>query len=114
MTIRLSISAFAGTDRTLVAVGTARLAAMFVTVRAAAPRSRLTSVPGAVGGGAVVLGVGALLGAGAALGAACAGAGEAAAGAGALAVAAAPFPTVGRKSAKKLHQARSTDDGSAR
>src|SRR5215467_9784879 len=40
ITIRLSLSSFAGTDRTLVAVGTVRLAAMFSAVRAAAPRSR--------------------------------------------------------------------------
>src|SRR5580693_4017847 len=51
MTIRLSASSLAGTARTLVAVGTARLAVMLVTVRAAAPRSLLTSVPsGGVGG----------------------------------------------------------------
>ena len=40
MTIRLSTSSLAGTARTLVAVGTARLAVMLLTVRAAAPRSR--------------------------------------------------------------------------
>src|SRR3984885_11071508 len=40
MTIRLSISSLAGTDRTLVAVGTLRLAAMLTAVRAAAPHSR--------------------------------------------------------------------------
>src|ERR1700691_974859 len=40
MTMRLSISSLAGTDRTLVAVGTLRLAAMLTAVRAAAPRSR--------------------------------------------------------------------------
>ncbi len=39
MTILLSMSSLTGTDRTLVAVGTSRLAAMLVTVRAAAPRS---------------------------------------------------------------------------
>ncbi len=43
MTIRLSMSSLAGTARTLVAVGTVRLAAMFCTVRAAAPRSLFTS-----------------------------------------------------------------------
>ena len=42
MTIRLSTSSFAGTGRTLVAVGTVRLAVMFAAVRAAAPRSRTT------------------------------------------------------------------------
>src|SRR5271169_1396656 len=51
MTIRLSASSLAGIARTLVAVGTARLAVMLVTVRAAAPRSLLPSVPwGGVGG----------------------------------------------------------------
>src|SRR5215469_11671392 len=39
ITIRLSTRSLAGTARTLVAVGTARLAAMFTAVRAAAPRS---------------------------------------------------------------------------
>src|SRR4051812_36476289 len=38
MTTRLSISSLAGMARTLVAVGTARLASMLVTMRAAAPR----------------------------------------------------------------------------
>ena len=42
MTIRLSISSLAGTVRTLVAVGTDRLAAMFSAVRAAAPRRRIS------------------------------------------------------------------------
>ena len=53
MTIRLSMSSLAGTARTLVAVGTLRLAAMFCAVRAAAPRSLLTSASagGAVTGG---------------------------------------------------------------
>src|SRR3984957_4102493 len=50
MTILLSMSSLAGTARTLVAVGTVRLAAMFCAVRAAAPRSLLTS---ASAGGAV-------------------------------------------------------------
>jgi hypothetical protein len=39
----------AGTERTLVAVGTVRLAAMFAAVRADAPRSRNTSVSGTGG-----------------------------------------------------------------
>src|SRR5450631_468836 len=43
MTTRLSIRSLAGTTRTLVAVGTLRLASMLVTVRAAAPRSGCTS-----------------------------------------------------------------------
>src|SRR6185437_9840601 len=51
MTILLSTSSLAGIARTLVAVGTARLAVMLLTVRAAAPRSLLTSVPSAGGGG---------------------------------------------------------------
>ena len=42
ITIRLSASSLAGMARTLVAVGTLRLAAMFSAVRAAAPRSRTT------------------------------------------------------------------------
>src|SRR2546429_370095 len=51
MTILLSTSSLAGIARTLVAVGTARLAVMLLTVRAAAPRSLLTSVPwGGLGG----------------------------------------------------------------
>src|ERR1700722_17588858 len=51
MTIRLSMSSLAGTTRTLVAVGTLRLAAMFCAVRAAAPRSLLGAAAGAGGGG---------------------------------------------------------------
>ena len=39
MTVRLSMSSLAGTARTLVAVGTARLASMLVTTRAAGPLS---------------------------------------------------------------------------
>ena len=49
MTMRLSISSLAGTARTLVAVGTARLAAMLAAVRAAAPRSRISAAPGTAG-----------------------------------------------------------------
>src|SRR5262252_608997 len=49
MTMRLSMSSLAGTGRTLVAVGTVRLAIMFVAVRADAPRSRRTSASGAGG-----------------------------------------------------------------
>ena len=37
MTMRLSQSSFTGTERTLVAVGTVRLASMLATVRAGAP-----------------------------------------------------------------------------
>ncbi len=39
MTNRLSSSNFAGTARTLVAVGTPRLVSMLLTTRAAVPRS---------------------------------------------------------------------------
>src|SRR5690606_22016778 len=52
MTIRLSISNLAGIVRTLVAVGTARLASMLVAVRAAAPRNLTSSPPSGTGGGA--------------------------------------------------------------
>ena len=45
MTVRLSMSSLAGTARTLVAVGTARLACMLVTTRAAGPFSVVTSPP---------------------------------------------------------------------
>src|SRR3954452_18671919 len=49
MTTRLSISSLAGMTRTLVAVGTARLASMLATTRAAAPfRGLLASVAGVV------------------------------------------------------------------
>src|SRR6478672_6249389 len=43
MTTRLSMSSLAGTARTLVAVGTARLLSMLVTTRAAGPRSGTVS-----------------------------------------------------------------------
>src|SRR5450432_2101100 len=43
ITRRLSATSLAGMSRTLVAVGTARLASMFATVRAAAPLSGVTS-----------------------------------------------------------------------
>src|SRR5450755_5069170 len=72
MTIRLSTSSLAGTARTLVAVGTPRLAVMLVTVRAAAPRSLLTSAPGPAGGACgagVAGGASAACGAGVAAGA---------------------------------------------
>ena len=49
MTMRLSISSLAGNARTLVAVGTERLATMFCAVRAAAPRSLASSA--SAGGG---------------------------------------------------------------
>src|SRR5690242_10182298 len=63
MTMRLSMSSLAGTARTLVAVGTSRLASMLVTVRAATPLRRTSSAPaGTAGAGA---GLAAALGAGA-------------------------------------------------
>src|SRR5258707_6837591 len=45
ITIRLSISSFAETARTDVAVGTRRLASMLATVREAAPRSLIAAAP---------------------------------------------------------------------
>ncbi|GDY32206.1 hypothetical protein GTS_38390 [Gandjariella thermophila] len=46
MTMRLSASSFAGTARTLVAVGTVSDCCMFLAIAAAAPRSGLRSSPG--------------------------------------------------------------------
>src|SRR5919107_2143074 len=43
--MRLSTSSFAGTARTLVAVGTSSEASMFCTIRAATPRSGTTVAP---------------------------------------------------------------------
>ena len=43
MTMRLSMSSLAGTARTLVAVGTGRLASMLATVRAGAPRRTVST-----------------------------------------------------------------------
>src|SRR5215207_4493867 len=63
MTMRLSASSFAGTARTLVAVGTCSDASMLVTIRAAAPRSGVERWPSL---GAVL--AGAAFGAGAAAG----------------------------------------------
>src|SRR5687767_9184330 len=53
MTIRLSASSFAGTARTLVAVGTVSETFMFLTTLAAAPRSG-DCVPAATGAAAVL------------------------------------------------------------
>ena len=47
ITMRLSASSFAGTARTLVAVGTVSDCSMFLAIAAAAPRSGLRSSPGA-------------------------------------------------------------------
>src|SRR4051812_42004823 len=64
MTTRLSMSSLAGTARTLVAVGTVRLASMLATVRAAAPFSGRLDAPSeagagvGVGGGMTVVGAG--------------------------------------------------------
>src|SRR4051812_15298147 len=55
MTMRLSASSFAGTARTLVAVGTVSETFMFLTTLAAAPR-RGDCVPAATGGAAVLAG----------------------------------------------------------
>src|SRR5215472_8222508 len=66
ITMRLSMSSLAGTDRTLVAVGTPRLTVMLAAVRAPAPRSRVCSASAAGAGptaGAGPLGAGLLLGA---------------------------------------------------
>ena len=52
--MRLSTSSLAGTERTLVAVGTARLAVMLTAVRAAVPRSRAV-LAAAAGAGAAGL-----------------------------------------------------------
>src|SRR5215468_7410871 len=54
--MRLSLSSLAGMDRTLVAVGTVRLAAMLSAVRAAAPRSRSWVPWAAVAGPAALAG----------------------------------------------------------
>ncbi|CAB4792853.1 unannotated protein [freshwater metagenome] len=91
---RFSIKSFAGTARTLVAVGTLKDASMLVTTRAAGPRRTsvfsFTSVAGAeaaAGAGAVGAGwgtAGVATGAGAA---GCAGAGTAGVAAGVLATA---------------------------
>src|SRR4051794_23720957 len=56
MTTRLSMSSLAGTARTLVAVGTARLASMLTTVRAAAPLSTRPLGADAAGSGEVAVG----------------------------------------------------------
>src|SRR5688500_17162450 len=72
MTVRLSESSFAGTARTLVAVGTSRDASMLVTTRAAAPFSGVLLAPVLTGTAAAGFGAG-VAGAGAA-GAAAAGA----------------------------------------
>src|ERR687886_2973038 len=82
MTIRLSASSFAGTARTLVAVGTVSDTFMFLTTLAAAPRS----------GTWVGDSVGCAFGAG--LGAALAGAGAGAAGSCSAALSAARPTTV--------------------
>src|SRR3954471_2606589 len=56
MTMRLSARSFAGTARTLVAVGTVSETFMFLTTLAAAPR-RGDCVPAATGGAAVLAGL---------------------------------------------------------
>jgi hypothetical protein len=64
ITIRLSTRSFAGTARTLVAVGTARDASMFWTIRAATPRSVVVSADFSATG-SLAAGAAALAGAGA-------------------------------------------------
>jgi hypothetical protein len=79
--MRLSMSSFAGMARTLVAVGTDSERSMLAAVRAAAPRSLISSAPlgtgvaGCLGLSVGTLSVAGLEGAGAALGGAFAGAG---------------------------------------
>src|SRR5256885_5894601 len=60
MTIRLSASSFAGTARTLVAVGTVSDWSMLATIRAATPRSTVVCAP-AAGARPVVVARGAAL-----------------------------------------------------
>src|SRR5690348_5170298 len=63
ITMRLSIRSLTGTERTLVAVGTLRLAYMFWTVRAGAPRRTLSSgssLASGAGSGAGSFGTGAV------------------------------------------------------
>ena len=57
MTVRLSIISFAGTARTLVAVGRSSDIDMFLTTAAAAPRSTWTSSPSPGAGPAGLAGV---------------------------------------------------------
>src|SRR5919107_940298 len=87
ITIRLSMSSLAGTARTLVAVGTWRLASMFCTTRADAPRSGTSSVSAA---GSAAAGRGAVR-----AGLLCAGVGVVAAGWGVRWAVAAAVPPAG-------------------
>src|SRR3954471_19478772 len=90
ITVRLSASSLAGTDRTLVAVGTVRLVSMLATTRAAAP---LSGVVATRAGGATETGAAAATGAaGAAAGAGAGAAAGAAAGGAAAAAGAASAP----------------------
>src|SRR5215469_7386018 len=136
--MRLSTRSLAGMARTLVAVGTVRLTAMFAAVRAAAPRSRTcvaSAVAGAAGGAGApgawatpdgAGGPGRAGTGGAGAGAAPDPGGAAAAGVAATVAAGAAVAGKGDggarggstgsggESAKKFHQALSTDPGSAR
>src|SRR3954447_7380774 len=86
MTVRLSTSNFAGTARTLVAVGTVRLASMFATTRDAAPRrGRRSPVVGGGAGCSAAAAAAAVGWAGAGRAAGAAGAGFSGAGAGGVA-----------------------------
>src|SRR5690606_6571224 len=105
MTLRFTSRSLAGTSRKLVAVGTPRLASMFATMRAAAPR---IGVPfGSTGSTAA----GAAAFAGAFAGAEAAGG---AAGEGAGAVWVAPPGASGREAAKDSRQAGRTALGAER
>src|SRR2546423_9250165 len=94
ITMRLSASSFAGTARTLVAVGTVSDWSMLATMRAATPRSGTVFAPAGTVAGAVAFGLpSAAGGAGAFAGAAFAGAAFAGAGgAGVAAGAGVPLP----------------------
>src|SRR5215469_11255761 len=78
ITMRLSLSSLAGMDRTLVAVGTVRLAVMLSAVRAAAPRSRVwvpsTAAAGFTAGAGGAAGAGSVPGVASAVGVGPAGA----------------------------------------
>ena len=134
MTIRLSAISFAGTARTLVAVGTASEASMFFAIAAAAPRSSFDSGSSACGLAAAGLAAGfagaVFTGVFAGAAAVCWAADSAFFTAFADGGVACPFAVlaavslavsalacavcVGLKSAKKSCQAASTEEGSAR
>ena len=106
MTVRLSMSSLAGTARTLVAVGTARLASMLSTTRAAGPLRMTVSdvLAGGVAGRDVAPGARWVDGTGAAAGAAD-GAASGAAAAGASAAGAAGSSRAGAAGASAGREA---------